>query len=108
MRDEIIVKKLLKYINKAIDYSRGLSYDEFVANDMLLEASVFNLSQIGELTKHLTEDFTATHNDIPWRQMYGLRNKIVHDYDGVNLKLIWEIIESDLPPLKEKLLELKL
>ena len=44
---------------------------------------------------------------IPWREVYGLRNRIVHDYEGVNLKLVWEIILDDLPELKQMLLEIK-
>lgn len=44
---------------------------------------------------------------IPWREVYGLRNRIVHDYEGVNLKLVWEIISDDLPELKQMLLEIK-
>jgi uncharacterized protein with HEPN domain len=49
------------------------------------------------------EEFEQKHTDIPWRQVYGLRNRIVHDYEGVNLKLVWEIIETDLPELMEML-----
>lgn len=48
-----------------------------------------------------------SHNTIPWREVYGLRNRIVHDYEGVNLKLVWEIISDDLPELKQMLLEIK-
>ena len=47
------------------------------------------------------------HNTIPWREVYGLRNRIVHDYEGVNLKLVWEIISDDLPELKQMLMEIK-
>jgi uncharacterized protein with HEPN domain len=66
---------------------------------MAVDACVFNLSQLGELANRITEDFEEKHPEIPWRQVYGLRNRIVHDYEGVNLKLVWEIIESDLPDL---------
>jgi len=48
-----------------------------------------------------------SYNTIPWREVYGLRNRIVHDYEGVNLKLVWEIISDDLPELKQMLLEIK-
>ena len=69
----------------------------------MVDACVFNLSQLGELTVKLDKDFTLMHTDIPWNEMRGLRNKIVHDYEGVNLKLVWEIVSEDLPELKEKL-----
>ncbi len=70
---------------------------------MRMEACVFNLGQIGEAVTKLDDDFLAANVNIPWRQMKGLRNRIVHDYDGVNPVLVWEIIQNDLPVLKEKL-----
>jgi hypothetical protein len=48
-------------------------------------------------------NFAAAHPQIPWHEMYGLRNRIVHDYEGVNLRLVWEIISSDLPELREQI-----
>lgn len=55
------------------------------------------------MSARIDEKFEEDHPQIPWRQLYGLRNRIVHDYEGVNLKLVWEIIETDLPDLKEQL-----
>ena len=74
---------------------------------MLAEACVFNLSQIGELVRHLDRDFIEQHSDIPWAQMRGLRNRIIHDYEGVNLMLVWEIIKYDIPTLIVKLKEIQ-
>ena len=68
---------------------------------------MFNLSQIGELVRHLDTDFKTSHTSIPWHQLYGLRNRIVHDYEGVNLALVWEIISDDLPEFKKKLLDIQ-
>ena len=73
---------------------------------MLAEACVFNLSQIGELVRHLDRDFIEQPSDIPWAQMRGLRNRIIHDYEGVNLMLVWEIIKYDIPTLIVKLKEI--
>ena len=73
---------------------------------MLIEACVFNLSQLGELANKIDEEYEKAHSDIPWRQIYGLRNRIIHDYEGINLKLIWEIIKDDLPDLVTQLLSL--
>ena len=104
MRNEIIVGKMLNYINKIMFYSQGLNYRSFSDNSITVDACVFNLSQLGELTTKLDKDFISAHPDIPWNEMRGLRNRIVHDYEGVNLKLVWEIVSKDLPELK-KLLE---
>lgn len=64
---------------------------------------MFNLSQMGELVGKLDNTFMEAHGEIPWRAMRGLRNRIVHDYDGVNLRLVWDVIEGDLPELKTML-----
>lgn len=103
MRNNIIITKMLGYIEKILSYCEGINYESFVSNSLLTEACVFNLSQLGELTTKLDSEFTAKYPDIPWNQMRGLRNKIVHDYEGVNLVLVWEIISSDLADLKEEL-----
>jgi len=94
---------MLQIIEKIAIYCANMDYDRFTATPMCLDACVFNLSQLGESVVKLDEDFISEHPQIPWRQMKGLRNKIVHDYDGVNPVLVWEIIQNDLPVLKEKL-----
>lgn len=106
MKNKIIVEKILKYITKVLDYTTDAEYDDFINNSILVEACVFNLGQIGELANKIDKEFEDNNPSIPWRVMYGLRNKIVHDYEGVNLVLIWEIIKTDLPELKSQLEEL--
>ncbi len=103
MRNNIIIEKLITYTEKILRYCDGSNYMTFSADSKLVEACVFNLSQMGELANRIDDAFAAAHPEIPWRYLYGLRNRIVHDYDGVNLKLIWEIIEFDLPDLLENL-----
>ena len=103
MRDKIIVDKMLRYADKVCEYCKGVSYEAFRANDMLIEACVFNLGQIGELTTKLGEAFKKENTQVAWAQIYGLRNRIVHDYEGVNLRLIWEIISDDMTELRSAL-----
>lgn len=103
MRDKIIVDKMLRYANKVCEYCKGVSYEDLRTNDMLIEACVFNLGQIGELTTKLGEAFKKENTQVTWAQIYGLRNRIVHDYEGVNLRLIWEIISDDMPELRSAL-----
>ena len=104
MRNEVAISKMILYGEKIIEYCHGYdTYGSFSQNSMLMEACVFNLSQIGELTKKLDDSFNAQYADIPWSQLRGLRNRIVHDYEGVNLVLVWDIIHEDLPELIVKL-----
>lgn len=103
MRNEVVVSKIAGYTDKILKYCSGVSYDQFVGDSMLVEACVFNLSQMGELANKVDPGYAASHREIPWRHLYGLRNRIVHDYDGVNLALIWQIVSEDLPDLKRTL-----
>ena len=106
MKNKLIVEQILKYISKVLAYTKDIEYDEFINNSILVEACVFNLSQIGELANKIDKEFEESNPSIPWRVMYGLRNKIVHDYEGVNLVLIWDIVKEDLPELNIQLVEL--
>ena len=101
MRNEIILQKMHRYAIKLIDYCEGCTYESFIADMKLVEACVFNLSQLGELCRVVDASFAEAHPEIPWREMYGLRNRIVHDYEGVNLRLVWEIISEDIPDLRD-------
>ena len=107
MKNDVIISKMINYVEKILKYTDGMKYSEFESKDMVVEACVFNLSQLGELANKVDKDFQKIHNTRPWREVYGLRNRIVHDYEGVNLKLVWEIISDDLPELKQMLLEIK-
>ena len=103
MRNDLVIVKMIDIIEKTERYIGGYDYDMFIKNEMLVDACVFNLSQLGETANRIDEDFEEKHSEIPWRQIYGLRNRIIHDYEGINLKLIWEIINDDLPELLKQL-----
>lgn len=103
MKSEIIIQKIVGYVEKILTYTKGMEYKDFICKDLVIEACVFNLSQLGELSNKLDDDFQKANSEIPWKQLYGLRNRIVHDYEGVNLKLVWEIISDDLPELEKNL-----
>lgn len=106
MKNKQIFAKMIKYIDNILIYTQGIAYEDFKDNNMLVDACVFNLSQIGELVKNVDKQVTEKYPHIPWRQMYGLRNRIVHDYEGVNLKLVWEVITLNLLKLKQELLKI--
>lgn len=106
MKNKLIVEKIIKYTEKILEYAKDSDYESFINNSILVEACVFNLGQIGEISNKIDPDFENSYSQIPWRVLYGLRNKIFHDYEGVNLILIWDIITEDLPKLKEQLIKL--
>jgi uncharacterized protein with HEPN domain len=100
MRNNIIIHKLIEYINKIFAYTKDVEQAAFSENTMMLEACVFCLSRMGELVKTMDDEFKNKYPAIPWLSLANLRNRIVHDYEGVNILLIWDIITNDLPGLK--------
>ena len=103
MRDRNTVERMLFYCRKILGYTKGKAPKDTENNSILAEACVFNLSQIGELSHKVSRRLQARHPEIPWRALYGLRNKIVHEYDGLALTLIWEIIFEDIPTITKDL-----
>ncbi len=106
MRNQNIIQKIIKHVDTVTKYTSHITYDEFIINSMMVEACVFNLSQIGELVNRLDVEYMNMYPSIPWFKIRGLRNRIVHDYEGINFKLIWEIIDEDIKTLRNMLLKL--
>jgi uncharacterized protein with HEPN domain len=84
-------------------YVAGLDHDSFIKDDKTIDSVVRNLEIIGEAANRLPENFKAQHPEIEWRKVIGLRNRIVHDYFNIDVEIVWEIIQKDLPNLRSKL-----
>ena len=103
VREYIIIEKVIKHIDKINEYSINMEQSTFLADTKIVEACVFNLLQMGELVGKINKEFRNTHSNIPWHKIRGLRNRIVHDYEGVRLEIIWDIVKNDLPMLRGQL-----
>lgn len=95
------VALLLDDIRTAIDkierYATGLDHDAFMADEKTVDAVVRNLEVIGEAVRQIPADFASTHPAVPWQRIAGLRNRIVHSYFGLDLEIVWQILQRDLP-----------
>lgn len=102
------INRILEHIDKIHDYTKNLTnIDDFNQSSMLVEAVVFNLAQIGEISKYGISDSTKlAYQAVPWREMNGFRNKMIHDYDQVDMTIVYETIKNDLKPLKDILIEM--
>ena len=95
-----IGRKIKEHVQHTLEYCSGISHDGFMDNRMLQEACIFNVLQVGELAARAIEyGFDQEHPNIMWRQMRGMRNRIVHDYEGIRLEIVWETINNDFPEL---------
>ena len=88
------------YLTKRTD---GLTQDEFLASEDLKRAFVRSLEIIGEATKQVPQQFREEHPDLPWRLMAGMRDRLIHDYGGVDYEIVWQTITDDVPNLLAKL-----
>lgn len=104
-KDRQVLEKINRHISAVLDYCRDCTLlEEFESNSMRVEACVFNLMQIGELAKTaLSDEAKASIATIPWKQLYGMRNRIVHGYSGVDMRIVWDTISDDLEPLKAEI-----
>ena len=105
-KEYMSIKKMIEYIDKAIKYTKDYSFKEFISNEEKIDATVFSISKIGELVKNISEETMSRYDNIEWVVIKNLRNKIVHDYEGINLNLIWDIIKNDVVKLREDLLKI--
>jgi uncharacterized protein with HEPN domain len=101
------VKDTLEAIEKATVFVEGMGYDEFARDDKTIYAVIRALEIIGEATKKIPQGVKDSHTEIPWREIAGMRDKLIHDYFGVNLVVVWKAVSEDLPiiePLMRKML----
>lgn len=99
-KDNIILKKVNNYINELKDFTNGYDYDKFCKDRKTINACVFDLSQIGELVSKFSQEFLDEYKNVDWRGLKALRNRIVHDYDGINLTMVWEVIDNEIAILQ--------
>ena len=102
-KEYISVKKMIEYINKALKYTDGCDFNSFSNNEEKVDATIFAVSQIGELVKNISKETMEKYPNIEWIIIKNLRNKIVHDYEGIKLNFIWDIITKDIKQLKKDL-----
>lgn len=100
----------LKHIRDEIDYllktSEGISFDTLTQDATLQRAFARSLEIIGEAAKKLPLEFRNEHPDIDWKAMTGMRDKLIHDYFGVDYEIVWDVVTHEIPPLKNQITHL--
>ena len=101
--EKAILDKVRAYAAQAIQFKAEMEFAEFSADAKTIAACVLNLSQIGELVGRLDDEFLEANDQIPWRKIKGMRNRIVHDYEGIRLNIVWDVLIDFLPVLIENI-----
>ena len=101
--DAYYIEKILTDLRFIVEHMDGITIKALGENEVLLDSMSFRLIQIQENAKKLTEAYKAAHNTIPWTDIAGLRNRIVHDYGNVDLNIIFSTLTDDAPGLIKEL-----
>jgi uncharacterized protein with HEPN domain len=93
----LLIEDIWESLEKIQRYTSKLTQKAFSVDEKTIDAVVRNLEIIGEAANRLPEEFKSKHKTISWRKIIGLRNRIVHDYFGVDLEIVWRILKDDVP-----------
>jgi len=104
MKDDwVYVQHILDAIAQIERYVKNLTYKKFMRARLVQDGVIRQITIIGEASRQTAPDFQSAHPEIPWADVIGMRNILVHDYLGVNLNDVWEVTQEDLPKLKKQL-----
>ncbi len=100
------LQHILDEIEYLLKHSHHLNKDEFLQDETLKRSFVRSLEIIGEATKNLPASFKAKHSQISWRTMAGMRDKLIHNYFGVDYHIVWDAVINEIPNLKANIAEM--
>ena len=104
MKDDLTY---IEHINESIDkikrFTSQLTRENFNNNEMVQDAVIRNIEIIGEAAKQISNQFRDQYTDIPWKEITGMRDRLIHGYAGVDLSLVWDTVENDLPGLQNQI-----
>lgn len=97
--DRYYVQKIRKDLIFIVDHMKNVDQEELSKNEVLLDSMLFRMIQISENAKKMSDEYKTQHSKIPWNALYGLRNRIVHDYGGVILDVVYDTLINDIPEM---------
>jgi len=104
----LLIEDIIDSGQKILNYTLGLTFDQFIADNKTVDAVIRNFEIIGEAANRLPEEFKDMHPDVDWHRIRGFRNRIIHDYFGIDYNIVWQIKETYLPTVITKLQSIRL
>jgi len=95
----LLLEDMLQSARKIKQYTQEMNYDSFIKDDKTIDAVIRNFEIIGEASNRIDDDFKIVNPSIEWRRIRGFRNRIVHDYFGIDYEIVWEIVENYIEEL---------
>jgi len=97
------IQDILECMSRINGYTAGMTYETFCANQLVIDAVVRNLEVIGEAANHVPAGIQQRYPDLPWVEMRGIRNLLIHEYFGISIEIVWKTVQENLPPVEPKL-----
>lgn len=97
------IDDILEALDKIKRFTEGMTREEFRDDEKTVDAVLRNFEVVGEATKNIPDEIRQQHDEIPWTEMAGMRDKLIHGYATVDLDIVWTTVEEDLPQLRPKL-----
>ena len=104
--DLAYIDHILDCIRKIKEFTTGLSLKDFSVNELVQDAVIRNIEIIGEASKKISSDTKQIYYEIPWKEIAGMRDKLIHDYLGVDVEVVWRTITEDIPTLEKQIKEI--
>lgn len=101
------LKDILEAISKIENYTKNISFNDFVRDELIKDAVVRNLEIIGEAVKNIPDDVKNKRPEVEWKKIAGLRDILIHAYFGIDDEIVWDVVKSRLLELKEKIAEIR-
>ena len=96
-----LLEDIYDAVMKIISYTKDMSFDDFMQDEKTIDAVVRNFEIIGEASKRIPDDFKKEHSEIEWRRIIGFRNRIIHEYFGIDYENLWRMKNENIPTLSE-------
>lgn len=100
---KLYLEDIKESIRKIEKYTRGVNFNKFSRDEKLIDAVVRNLSIIGEAVRNIPKEVKDKNTDVAWKEIKGMRNKVVHEYFGIDEDILWKTIQEDLPDFKKQI-----
>ena len=104
---KVFIEHILECIGLIENYVEGKTEEDFLGAVQLQDAVIRRIEIVGEAVKNIPEEIKVKYTDVPWKKMAGMRDILIHEYFGVDLKLTWEVIIKDIPFLKKEMMKIR-